>query len=68
MALCMVCKAGCLLFPWCNEHLVQGLMDSLDCLVTKNPCGTDTWAKEYECHCTECQDWLYLKNLNEENK
>lgn len=30
----------------------------LHCLRTKNPCGTDTWAKDTECGCVHCQRWL----------
>jgi hypothetical protein len=32
------------------------------CLVTKNPCGTDTWAVGQPCQCAECQ--AYLKESN----
>ena len=28
------------------------------CLITNNPCGTDTWSEGYVCLCLNCQ--LYL--------
>jgi hypothetical protein len=31
---------------------------NLRCNVTKNPCGTDTWANGYKCQCESCQLWL----------
>jgi hypothetical protein len=31
----------------------------LRCETTGNPCGTDTWAKNYECSCAHCQAYLH---------
>lgn len=28
------------------------------CMVTSNPCGTDTWGAGHECECFNCQKWL----------
>ena len=28
------------------------------CEITRNPCGTDTWAAESPCPCPQCQRWL----------
>ena len=33
-------------------------MDPLRCLITENPCGTDTWKVGYSCQCINCQKWL----------
>ncbi len=33
------------------------------CLVTKNQCGTDTWAAGSSCPCVECQAWLKERRL-----
>ncbi len=35
--------------------------DFLRCLVTKNKCGTDTWAVGQPCQCENCQRWLRLR-------
>jgi len=31
------------------------------CEVTKNQCGTDTWAEGYACACAPCQHYLNVK-------
>lgn len=28
------------------------------CVITGNPCGTDTWEVNHPCPCVECQAWL----------
>lgn len=30
------------------------------CEVTRNPCGTDTWAKGHPCGCGNCQEWIRI--------
>lgn len=32
--------------------------EPLRCLVTGNPCGTDTWNLKRPCKCDHCQEWL----------
>jgi hypothetical protein len=39
-----------------GEASESGVLRS--CLVTKNTCGTDTWAGEATCPCANCQAWL----------
>ena len=31
---------------------------TLRCLITSNPCGTDTWEIDNPCQCENCQTWL----------
>lgn len=31
------------------------------CLVTNNPCGTDTWQVGYACSCEPCQHYLRVE-------
>jgi len=37
--------------------------DSLRCLITGNPCGTDTWEIHHACPCQNCQEWMKEKHL-----
>jgi len=47
----------------------------LRCLITNNPCGTDTWEINTPCRCENCQQYLndirheevsnFLKRLDE---
>lgn len=30
----------------------------LRCLVTTNPCGTDTWAVGHNCQCANCREYV----------
>lgn len=35
------------------------------CLVTNNPCGTDTWQVGYYCPCEPCQHYLRMEAAKE---
>ena len=37
------------------------------CLVTKNPCGTDTWLVGHPCDCASCQTYLRLLRVYEDH-
>jgi hypothetical protein len=39
-------------------HAVAQSDADLRCLITGNPCGTDTWEKHSACKCVNCQTWL----------
>jgi hypothetical protein len=42
-----------------DEAKAQAQSDTrLRCLITGNPCGTDTWEKNSSCKCANCQTWL----------
>lgn len=44
---------SCLLLRW------ESVMPAVNrCEVTKNMCGTDTWAEGYACTCAPCQHYL----------
>jgi hypothetical protein len=38
------------------------------CKITKNPCGTDTWANGFPCGCLSCREYLRIENNEPQNK
>ena len=40
----------------------------LKCLVTGNPCGTDTWIVGRSCKCINCQRYILLLGMEEQVK
>jgi hypothetical protein len=40
------------------KPLIEAAKSQLRCLVTGNPCGTDTWAVGHPCECSRCRKFL----------
>ena len=48
-------------FKYASERIAQALREAgfeqvRRCSITKNPCGTDTWAEGQPCPCKNCQE------------
>jgi hypothetical protein len=46
-----------------RKAAVEDYMENLRCRVTKNACGSDTWATGSPCQCLACQTWLGMRAL-----
>jgi hypothetical protein len=55
------CKHGEVVFcVKCYEEPQSIAVDR--CLVSGNPCGSDTWMEGTMCHCQNCQRWICLSH------